>query len=29
LRRRVRGRVGLLRPFRKRNDSEPDHGLSA
>jgi hypothetical protein len=29
LRQRVRGRAGPLRPFRRRNDSEPDHGLSA
>jgi hypothetical protein len=25
----VRGTGGLLRPLRRRNDDEPDHGLSA
>jgi hypothetical protein len=29
LRRRVPGTAGLLRPFRRRDDSDPDHGLSA
>jgi len=29
LRRSMRGRAGLLRPSRSRNDTEPDHGLSA
>jgi hypothetical protein len=29
LRRRPRGTAGPLRPFRKRNDGGPDHGLSA
>ena len=29
MRRSVRGTAGLLRPFRRRSDSEPDHGLSA
>ena len=27
--RRVRGTAGPLRPFRRRNDTDPDHGLSA
>jgi len=26
---RLRGTAGPLRPFRRRNDTEPDHGLSA
>jgi hypothetical protein len=29
LRRRTRGTAGLLRPFRRRDDPEPDHGLTA
>jgi len=29
LRRRMRGTAGLLRPFRRRNDADPDRGLSA
>ena len=29
LRQRVRGTAGLLRPFRRRSDGGPDHGLSA
>jgi hypothetical protein len=29
LRRRTRGTAGLLRPFRRKNDGDPDHGLSA
>src|ERR1043166_4074476 len=29
LHRRVRGTAGLLRPFRRRDDTDPDHGLSA
>ena len=28
LRRRMRGRAGLLRPFRRRDDDGPDHGLN-
>ena len=29
LRRRMRGTAGLLRPFRRRGDPGPDHGLTA
>lgn len=29
LRRRIRGTAGLLRPFRRRGDGGPDHGLTA
>jgi hypothetical protein len=29
LRQRVRGTAGLLRPFRRRGDGGPDHGLPA